>query len=316
MTEEAGERSAVVVVVGSVNADVVVTTDRLPGPGETVTGGTLARHWGGKGANQAVAAARYGVVVRFVGAVGDDAAGEGSRAALERAGVDTAHLATQPGTPTGIALIVVDAEGENQIAVAPGANGLVDAAGLPDVLRDLPRPGVLLTGLEIPDEAVAATLATGRRLGWRVVLDPAPARDLGEMLVGSGALLTPNRSELPVIARSAAVPDDDEEAAARGLSRVTGAPVIVTRGAAGALVAREEGTWSLEPPRVEVRDATGAGDAFAGVLAAALAERRSLRAAVRLAVVAGALSTRTAGARDGMPTGAALREVVEPDARL
>src|SRR6476469_4810622 len=166
-----------VLVVGSVNIDLVVSVDHLPRPGETVTGGRFARHHGGKGANQAVAAARLGASTAFIGAVGDDAFGPEARAALDTEGVDTTELLAVPGTPTGVALIVVDAAGENSIAVAGGANAALTVddvrAGL---ARLVPTRGdVVLVGLEIPADVARAALEAGRTAGATTILNPAPA---------------------------------------------------------------------------------------------------------------------------------------------
>ncbi|HET9736500.1 MAG TPA: PfkB family carbohydrate kinase, partial [Solirubrobacteraceae bacterium] len=197
-----------VVVVGSVNVDLVVSAGRLPRAGETVAGGTFARHGGGKGANQAVAAARAGAEVTMVGAVGDDELGSEALAELAAEGIDTSHVARLDGVPTGVAVIVVDAAGENQIAVASGANAELDAAaveaalaavlahdsgeGLPGPDAGTPR-GVVLLGNEVPQAAVAAGLRAARAAGWLVVLNPAPARPARADL--AGVVLTPNADE-------------------------------------------------------------------------------------------------------------------------
>ncbi|MFN2557011.1 MAG: ribokinase [Nitriliruptorales bacterium] len=299
-----------VIVVGSVNVDFVITADRLPSPGETATGGTFSRHWGGKGANQAVAAARYGAEVLLVGAVGEDDLGEASMSALESAGVSTRHTERHDDATTGVAFVVVDESGENQIVVASGANELVGAEAVGDLLEDSSGSGVLLTVFEVPDTAIRRTLEAGLAAGWQVVVNPAPARELVDEFSGSGAILTPNRGELAAIARDVA-PDGEEggsshehleETARRVAQEITGAPVIVTLGADGALVVTEADVWRVGPPPVEARDTTGAGDAFNGVLAAALAEGRPLREAVEVAVTAAAFSTEVEGAREGMLT--------------
>lgn len=293
-----------VVVVGSINADLVVVTERLPRRGETVVGGRFARHWGGKGANQAVAAARYGADVCLLGAVGDDDLGQGAVAALAADGVSTERVTRFGDTPTGVALVMVDRQGENQIAVASGANRRVEAHGLEDVLAGLPGPGVILTVFEVPDAAVVRALEAGRAAGWQVVVNPAPGRDVPDAARGSGAILTPNRGELEVIAEEG----EPEVVARRFAEEVTGGPVVVTLGAEGALVVTGEETSTITPPAVVARDTTGAGDTFNGVLAAALAEERSLLDAVQLGVAAAAFSVEVEGARDGMPTGDELRQ--------
>jgi ribokinase len=290
-----------VAVVGSVNADLVVTAPSLPAPGETVTGGTFARHGGGKGANQAVAAARLGAAVALVGAVGDDDLGSAALAELSAEGVDVARVRRLPGLATGVALIVVDAAGENAIAVASGANARVDAAaveaGLAGLLG-LPG-GVVLLGHEVPADAVLAGARAARAAGWVPVLNPAPARELSDELLALGPLLTPNASEA-----AALTGEGDPGAAAAALARRTGAPVLVTLGAAGVLLhdgGREE---RIPAPAVDVVDTTGAGDTLNGALAAALARGASLVDAARSAVAAAAQSTTAPGARGGMPRAA------------
>jgi ribokinase len=292
-----------VVVVGSVNADLVVSAPALPRPGETVTGGTFARHGGGKGANQAVAAARIGAAVALLGAVGDDDLGTAALAELAAEGVDVAGVSRTPGVATGVALIVVDRAGENAIAVASGANARLGAeqvaAGLDGRLAG-PR-GVVLLGHEVTGAAVLAGARAAHAAGWTTVLNPAPARELDDELVALAPLLTPNASEAAALTGEA-----DPEAAAAALAVRTGAPVLVTLGAAGALLLDGGRAERIPPPPVDVVDTTGAGDTLNGALAAELARGAELRDAVRTAVAAAALSTRAPGARGGMPRRAEL----------
>jgi ribokinase len=280
-----------VVVVGSINADLVVAVDALPAAGETVTGGRFARWGGGKGANQAVAAARLGARVALVGAVGDDDFGADALRALQDEGIDVYGVARLAGVPTGVALIVVDAHGENQIAVASGAN-----AKLSGVSLDLDGEGVLLLGHEVPDAAVIAGAEAAAAAGWRVILNPAPAREIGARVLAAHPILTPNASEAAQLTGEA-----DPIEAARALHERTGAPVIVTLGAGGALLYDGGEGERLPAPAVEVVDTTGAGDTVNGALAAELAAGRPLHEAVRFALAAAALSTRAEGARQGMP---------------
>ena len=287
-----------VVVVGSVNADLVVSVSRLPRAGETVSGGTFARHGGGKGANQAVAAARLGARVAFVGAVGADDLGDEALRELEAEAVDTSAVARLEGVATGVAAIVVDESGENQIAVASGANA---ALGAGHVTRALERilaagggRGVVLLGHEVPAAVVVAGIAAARGAGWTVILNPAPARALPDDV--AGVILTPNADEARALAG-----EDGVEAAARALAARTGAPVLVTLGAEGALLLDGDRVERLPAPEVDVVDTTGAGDAVNGALAAELAAGRPLRDSVHLALTAAALSTRAPGARSGMP---------------
>jgi len=280
-----------VIVVGSINADLVVRAKRLPAPGETVTGGRFSRHGGGKGANQAVAAARLGARVAMVGAVGDDDLGAEALALLAGEGVDVDAVA-RSAAPTGVALIAVDAAGENQIAVASGANAELDADAVDRAVRAA-GPGAVLLGHEVPE---AAVLAGARAARGPVVLNPAPARPVPDELAALGPLLTPNAGEACELTG-----EREPEAAARALAARTGAPVLVTLGERGVLVLDGGAAERLAAPRVDAVDTTGAGDAFNGALATALAEGRDLRAAAAFAVAAAALSTRAAGAREGMP---------------
>jgi ribokinase len=291
-----------VLVIGSVNVDLVVSVARLPAPGETVTGGRLARHGGGKSANQAVAAARLGAAVELVAAVGDDDLGAEALAELEREGVGVARVARSARTPTGVALIVVDDAGENQIAVASGANAELGR----DAVEPAPAaaaPAVVLLGLEVPDAAVRAGALAGAAAGARLVLNPAPARPLEDAVLDLGPILTPNAAEARALTGA-----PDAEAAARALVERTGAPVVVTLGADGALVAEPGGAAErIAALEVDVVDTTGAGDAFNGALAAELAAGAPLGGAARLAVTAAGLSCRAAGARAGMPRREDLR---------
>lgn len=278
-------------MVGSVNVDLVAVVAELPGPGETVIGGEFERHCGGKGANQAVAARRFGAEVCFVGAVGDDEFGEAAAEVLAVEGIDTSRLECLPGRATGVALIVVDASGQNQIAVASGANLAVRATGLDELLAE-GAPGVLLTNFEVPDDAVVAAVRAARAAGWTVIVNPAPARALPPDLHGSGAILTPNEQELGSIAGSSGL----DEAAGR-LAGITSGPVAVTLGERGAALLERGVTTRFTALPVRPRDTTGAGDVFNGVLAAVLAEGGPLVRAVEVAVAAASLSVERPGAR-------------------
>jgi ribokinase len=294
-----------VVVVGSINVDLVVRADRLPRPGETVLGGRFAEHHGGKGANQAVAAARAGARVTFIGAVGDDQRGEAAVAALEAEGIDVSRVRVVAGEPTGVALIAVGPRGENQIVVAPGAN----AAIAPDDAHQLPlsRGEALITNLEIPMPAVTAALQAARDVGALAVLNPAPAHALPAEVLALGPILTPNEHELIV-----AIGNDDPAAALDELSARTTGPIIVTQGPAGALLAhgkrRDRFDGFLAPL---LTDTTGAGDAFCGALATWLADGQSLEEAIVAANAAGALSVGGAGAREGMPVRSAILSIID-----
>jgi len=282
-----------VVVVGSINVDLVVAADHLPRPGETVLGGTFDQHYGGKGANQAVAAARAGASVAMIGAVGDDAYGAASLQALVAEGIDVTLVRRVPG-PTGVAIIAVAPAGENQIVVAPGANAHVRPEDVG--LNKAAGPGVLVTGLEIPMATAVAAVRCARDAGLVPILNPAPAAALPGELLELGAVMTPNQHEVVV-----AIGSNDFEAAIDELARLNRGPIVVTRGAAGAILADSERREVF--PGFDARDVvdtTGAGDAFIGVLAAWLADGSSLSESIVAANAAGAMSATRRGAREGM----------------
>lgn len=304
------------VVVGSINVDLVVHADALPRPGETVSGSRFERFFGGKGANQAVAAARAGAKVGFAGAVGDDAFGTEALADLAAEGIDVAAVRTLPGVATGIAAIVVDAKGENQIALAAGANALVDEASAEAALKRLKPGGFVALSFEVPDAPLAAAARLAARAGARVVASPAPVRKLADDILAAHPLLVLNGDEAATLVdlhllemSSAADSHGRATGAALALSALCGAPVVITIGADGAIVT--DGTTVTHVPgrRVTVVDTTGAGDTLAGVLAAGLAQGLPLDAAAARAVAAAALSVGAAGARTGMPTGEAIDRV-------
>jgi ribokinase len=288
--------TARVVVVGSVNVDLVVRLPRLPAPGETADGGVFAITPGGKGGNQAVAAARLGADVVLVAAVGDDDHGRGARADLEREGVDTAGVRSV-GSATGIAVVLVDATAENLIALAPGANAELTPDAVRAALTRLPAgPAVVLACLEVPLPAVEAAAAVAQERGWPFVLNPAPAHPVPPSLLARTTVLTPNAGELAAVA-----PGGPGALLAAGVGAV-----VVTRGAAGAVLVDGAGETTIPAPAVDAVDTTGAGDCLSGALAWALGSGRALPDAVRLAVTAASLSTRAAGARTGYPTAGEL----------
>jgi ribokinase len=286
-----------VVVVGSLNLDLVVRVDRLPGPGETVSGGDVFRNPGGKGANQAVAAARLGRRVAMVGRVGDDEAGRELLASLEADGVDTAHVRAVDGVPSGAAFIAVSDDGENQIVVSPGANARLGPGDVAAAGAALRAAAVTLVQLEVPLEAVAAAV---RAAGGRVVLNPAPVRALPAALLGEVDVLVPNRVELARLA-DAPVPATVEEAAALA-GRLPARAVVVTLGADGALVVEDGDAGHVPAVPVRPVDTTAAGDAFCGGLADALAGGAALQDAARWAVRVAAAACTRPGAQASLPT--------------
>jgi ribokinase len=283
------------VVVGAVNVDLVLRGVPLPAPGQTVTGGVFERHHGGKGGNQAVAAARalrggsLHDAVRLVGAVGDDDIGTNALEALEAERVDVARIGVARGVATGVALIVVDEHGENQIAVAPGANATPTPADIDAAVDDLDAGSVVLASLEVPLDAVRRAAERCREAGGTFVLNPAPGSAEAASLLPLANVVSPNEGELRLLGEDA----ESIRAKHRDLH------VILTVGSRGAVV---DGGQTVPAPKVEAVDATGAGDCLNGVLAAGLLERRPLEEAVARAVTAASISVTRPGARGGMPT--------------
>jgi ribokinase len=280
-------------VVGSANEDLVVTVASLPEPGQTVLAQGLVITPGGKGANQAVAAARAGADVVFVGSVGRDAAGERTIAALRTEGIDVSHVAVDSSAPTGVALVTVADDGENHIAVVAGANDLLSGGQVTAALVELGMDSgdVCLISFEIGDEAVAAAATYADQVGAKVLVNPSPARTLVAQVLQARPMLLPNASEAAHLSGLTGTP------AARWLHDATGAPVVMTIGSAGATIVDQGEMYLIAAPVVDVVDTTGAGDTFAGVLAAMLAQGHELRSAVEQAVVAAALSVSSRGAR-------------------
>lgn len=295
-----------VVVVGSLNMDVVVKTSRFPVEGETILGEEVHFVPGGKGANQAVAAARLGVRTTMLGAVGEDAFGQTLLQSLHGSGVEVGHVKQVGGTATGIASIML-APADNSIVVVPGANGTVTAADVQASEHVIAEADIVLVQLEIPMEAVESAVEAAWKHGVPVILNPAPARSLPKQLLGKAAYITPNRSELQTLTGVDLSSQPLEEAVDALLDMGPGC-VVATLGAEGAAWKQRGGRLTMQQSYpVSVVDTTGAGDAFNGGLASCLAMGRSLADSVGYAVRVSALAVTKFGAQDGMPT----REEVE-----
>ena len=289
-------------MVGSANVDFTVALPRLPGPGETVTEGTLLVARGGKGANQAVAARRLGAEVRLLGCVGDDASGREVCQALADEGIGVAALVTTAEAATGTALIVVDAQGRNQIAVAPGANRALTLADVDRRAMDFAWAEVVVCSLEVPLATARRALECARRHGAQTILNPAPLPDRGLDFLALADYVTPNEGEAARLT-GVAVTDLDEAGRAAAAVRALGAThAVVTLGGRGALADGPAGRLHSPAFEVAVVDTTGAGDAFNGALAVALAERRDLADALRFANATAALACTRRGAQPSMPT--------------
>lgn len=289
--------AARLVVVGSSNTDLIVQTDRIPAVGETVMGGDLVTAAGGKGANQAVAAARLGTVVTLVGRTGRDMFGEETQRVLQREGMDLSYFHADSSAPGGVALIVVDANGQNIIAVAPGANQRVTPTDVKAATRAFDGCQLVLLQLEVPMEAVVAAARAGREAGATVMLNPAPAAPMPDELCSLVDILTPNEHEATLITGQT-----EPEAAAQALLARGPSTVIVTLGAAGVLLA-QAGRPPQRIPGFQVHaiDTTAAGDAFNGGLAAALARGLAMPQAVHYAQAVAALSVTRLGAQPSLP---------------
>jgi ribokinase len=289
----------VVTVVGSYNVGLTMTVPRFPVPGETVVGENFAEGPGGKGANQAVGAARLGAAARFVGRVGEDRYGDRALELFEAEGVGAGAVVRDPEAATGAGFVVVREDGENEITVAPGANDRLDAddvAAAADRIAggdDLRQADVLLVGLEVPDDPVIAAVEHAVDAGVPVVCNPAPARELPAAILEGTRVLTPNRSEANVLAGREPDADTDPEAVARGLLAMGPESVVVTLGAEGAVVVENGAVTRVTAPDVEAVDTTGAGDAFNAAFAVALAGGADPVGAARVGCRAGALATTT-----------------------
>jgi ribokinase len=307
-----GEAGAIV-VLGSVNLDVVLRCARLPAPGETVQGHALDRHPGGKGANQAVAARRLGAPVRFIGCVGDDEGGDCALAALTSETIDTSGVRRVPG-PTGVALVLVEDSGQNCIALHPGANAALDRALVDAQAAVIRSAQALVCQLETPLDATWHAIRLAREAGVRVLLNPAPAQALDTARLAEVDVLVPNESEAmslaQMIGQGGRAPADAREAALQ-LREAGVGTVVVTLGGQGVLVADAAGLRHFAAPRVEARDTSGAGDTFVGALAVALGRGATLDAAVAWAQVAAAISVTRRGTMDAMPHAAEMPALAE-----
>ena len=300
-----------IVVVGSSNTDMVVKAERIPVPGETVTGGQFVMAAGGKGANQAVAAARLGAEVTFVAKIGRDMFGDQAIDGYQKEGIVTDLILRDPQRHTGVALIMVDRHGENLIAVASGANHALTPQDVERAAERIRAADAVMLQLETPMDTVQFTAQLAADAGVPVILDPAPAAPLDGSLLERVTYLTPNESEAE---RLTGIPVQDEASAREAAAKLlqSGARhVIVTLGSQGALVAGPDGATLIPGYHVEARDSTAAGDAFNGGLASALAKGLSLEEAVRQANLVGALSVTRMGAQPSLPTEEQLRRFAE-----
>lgn len=302
-----------VVVLGSINMDLVVRVKRLPQPGETITGQTFFTAPGGKGANQAVAAARLGARTRMVGRVGGDVFGGALRESLSANGVEVSGVVTDERHPSGVAVIAVDERAENSIVIVPGANGAVGGEDVARLSAALEGATVLMLQLETPLHAAQAAARAARASGVTVILDPAPAVPLPAEFYRWVDIITPNETEASLLTGLTVESEADAKRAAQALGGGGAKNVVIKLGARGAYFwDGAEGTM-LPPFRVQAVDTVAAGDAFNGGLACALDAGLPLDGALRWGMAAGALSTTRLGAQPSMPDRAALMKLLQTD---
>lgn len=300
-----------VLVVGSINTDFVVPVPTLPQAGETVLGSDLQTIGGGKGANQAVAAARLGARTAFLGCVGADAFGEARKMELESYGIAVGAIATDPKRPTGAALILVDANGDNVIAVSPGANAALAPSHVAVARALFAQTKVMICQLETPLETVEAALVQARAHNVVTILNAAPGTDAAKTLLPLTDVLIVNRLEAASLTQEPIDSSSDAHAAVRELSRRVHRAAILTLGTEGSIVAASEGLEHVPAWQVETVDGTAAGDAYVGAVAAALARGEPLLSAVHTATAAAAIAVRRLGAQPSLPTGKEVAEFLE-----
>lgn len=293
---------AKLVIVGSSNIDMVVKTDHIPKAGETRLGGEFVMVPGGKGANQAVCAAKLGADVKLVARVGDDVFGERSLDNFRSVGIDTTCVTRDPRHPSGVALISVDARGENAIVVAPGANSALSPADVDAAKDAISQADAVVVQLEIPQETVDHTIRLARSLGRMVVLNPAPVRPVSKDILSNVDVLTPNEHEAAALLDGAPFSASEAAVASRELLRMGVGSVVITLGSEGAYVAGPTGAGLVPAVKAEAVDTTAAGDAFTASLACGLAEGKTLMEAARFAAHVAAISVTRMGAQSSMPT--------------
>lgn len=290
-----------IAVVGSSNTDMVIKTTKLPLPGETILGGDFFMNPGGKGANQAVAAARLGGKVSFIARTGDDLFGKQARQLFANENINTDFIVTDPLHPSGVALITVDAVGENCIVVASGSNGYLDQRDIDVAHEEILRSDIVLMQLEIPLGTVAYVAAIAFEAGKKVILNPAPASKISDELLAKLYMITPNETEAGLITGSEVKDIESATRAARHLYDLGVQVVVITMGSKGALLFAGNEARLIPSPKVDAVDTTAAGDVFNGAIAVAISEGMDLDKAVEFACKAAAISVTRLGAQASAP---------------
>lgn len=290
-----------IVVIGSCNTDMVIKTDRLPVPGETVIGGTFLMNPGGKGANQAVTAARQGGRVTFISKTGNDIFGKQSVELFNTEGINTDYIFSDPNNPSGVALITVDEHGENCIVVASGANASLSPEDIETAKEEIESSAFVLMQLEIPIETVTYVAEMASKKGIHVILNPAPARPLSNSLLRCLSVITPNKHEAEMLSGIRVTDWDSARRAADVISAKGVDNVVITMGAQGAFVKEGNQYHQAEAEKVKAIDTTAAGDSFSGAFCVALAEGKSILEAVRTAILVASITVTRMGAQSSIP---------------
>lgn len=294
-------KMAKIIVIGSSNTDMVIKSARVPKPGETLLGGQFFMNAGGKGANQTVAVARLGGTVKFVSSLGNDVFGKRALENFKKEGIDTKYVSISDDQPSGVALITVSEKGENAIVVAPGANNALETTHIDNAIDAIKASDVVLIQLEIPMPVVAYTVRTAHQLNKKVVLNPAPARNLSEDVLSCVYAITPNEIEAAFLTGIEVTDKNSASDAAKALRRKGVKVAIITMGGHGAYVSCEEFEGMIVSRKVEAVDTTAAGDTFNGALAVAMAEGKTIKEAVTFANYAASLSVTKYGAQSSIP---------------
>ncbi len=290
-----------ILIVGSSNTDMVIKTHNFPAPGETILGGRFLMNAGGKGANQAVAAARLGGMVTFVGKIGDDIFGKQAVQQLEDEGINVDFVAVDPENPSGVALITVDKKGENSIVVAPGSNGTLSSADFDKAIAELDDSEFVLMQLEIPIPTVEHIARMAAKKQKKVVLNPAPAAVLTDELLQNLYIITPNETEAELLTGIKVTDEQSALKAALVLNEKGVELVIITMGSAGAFLLSNGKSEIISAPKVEAVDTTAAGDTFNGALVVALSEGKTIQESIAFANKAAAISVTRIGAQSSVP---------------
>jgi ribokinase len=290
-----------IVVIGSSNTDMVIKSQKFPLPGETILGGKFFVFPGGKGANQAVSAARLNGQVTFIARTGNDMFGKQAMEQFQKEGINTSFITTDSENPSGVALITVDAKGENTIVVAQGANGFLSEQDIDQATDKIAEADVVLLQLEIPIPAVAYAIGKSYALGKKVILNPAPAQSIADEVLRCVYIITPNETEAEILTGIKVADADSAARAAAELKRKGVQQVVITLGPKGAYVQTNEVSKLIPAPLVHAVDTTAAGDVFNGALAVAVSEGFSLASAVEFANAAAAISVTRMGAQASAP---------------